>query len=90
MCKSQKCFVISCHVMCREICHFASISNNIHNVKFLKQGLHNTPDLLRKELQQSIDEVDGQYPYILIGYGLCSNGIEGIRAQKYANIYERT
>jgi len=44
--------------------------------------LHNTPDQLRKELQQAIDEVDGKYPYILIGYGLCSNGIVGIKAQK--------
>lgn len=78
----EKCFVINCHVMWRELCHFASLSNNIHNIKFLKQGLHNTPDLLRKELQESIDEVDGEYPLILIGYGLCSNGIEGIRAQK--------
>lgn len=82
MCIGQNCFVISCYVLWREICYFASRSRNIHNFKFLEQGLHNTPDLLRKELQQAIDEVDGKYPYILIGYGLCSNGIVGIKAQK--------
>ena len=47
----------------------------------MKQGLHNTPDALRKELQKAIDEVEGGYSAILIGYGLCSNGLEGIVAR---------
>jgi len=75
--------------MWREICHFASTSCNVHNIKFLKRGLHSTPDLLRKELQEAIDEVDGQYNYILVGYGLCSNGVVGIRAQKSTLVFMR-
>ena len=77
-----KYYIISCHVLWREICHYVSISKNIYNVQFLKQGLHNTPDQLRKELQQAIDAVDGEYEAILIGYGLCSKGTEGISARK--------
>ena len=78
----EKYYIIACHVLWREICHHASVSKNIFYIKFLRQGLHNTPEILRKELQQAIDAVDGEYPVILIGYGLCSNGIEGISAKK--------
>jgi hypothetical protein len=43
------------------------------NFTFLPQGLHDTPDLLRKELQQSIDSVGEDYDAILLGYGLWGN-----------------
>ena len=81
--KAKRFYVISCHVLWREFCHFASLSENIFNFRFLKQGLHCTPDLLRKELQEAIDAVDDDgYAAILIGYGLCSNGIVGITTKK--------
>jgi hypothetical protein len=73
--------VISCHVLWRELCYFASLSKNVFTFTFLPQGLHNTPDLLRKELQQSIDSVEGDYDALLIGYGLCCNGVEEIKAR---------
>ena len=78
----RKLYVIACHVLWREVCYFASMSDNVMNVHFLRQGLHSTPDLLRSELQQAIDEVDPEEcDAILVGYGLCSNGIEGITAR---------
>lgn len=81
--KAKRFYVVSCHVLWREVCHFTSLSENIFNIRFLKQGLHCTPDLLRKELQEAIDAVDNDgYDAILIGYGLCSNGIVGITAKK--------
>lgn len=87
---------IGCHVLWREICYFASQSNNIFSFQFLKQGLHCTPDILRIELQKAIDEAESKadsegreggeggkgYDAILIGYGLCSNGTAGIKAGK--------
>lgn len=73
--------IITCHVLWRELCYYASLSTNVFDFVFLKQGLHNTPDILRKELQAAIDAVEGNYDAILIGYGLCSNGIEGIVAR---------
>ena len=77
----QKFYVISCHVLWRELCHFASISKNVFNFQFLKQGLHDTPDILRQQVQGAIDKLDGDYSAILIGYGLCSNGLVGIQAR---------
>lgn len=74
--------IIACHVLWRELSYFASLSRNVFDFTFLKQGLHNTPDLLRSTLQSAIDEPDRECSAILIGYGLCSNGIEGIVARK--------
>jgi len=73
--------IIACHVLWRELCYFASLSGNVFELQFLKQGLHCTPDLLRKELQAAIDAADGEFSALLIGYGLCSNGIVGIVAR---------
>jgi len=64
------------------LCYYASLSGNVFDFQFLQQGLHNTPDVLRKELQAAIDASDEGFDAILIGYGLCSNGIEGIVARK--------
>jgi len=74
--------IIACHVLWRELCYYASLSKNVFDVCFLKQGLHCTPEVLRAELQGAIDETDGDYDAILIGYGLCSNGIAEIAARE--------
>lgn len=42
----------------------------------LEQGLHRTPERLRESLQQEIDSVDADE--ILLGYGLCGNGVVGL------------
>ncbi len=73
--------IISCHVLWRELSYYASLSRNVFDFHFLKQGLHNVPDSLRDQLQAQIDATDGDYDALLIGYGLCSNGIQGITAQ---------
>lgn len=73
--------VVACHVLWRELCYYASLSNRIFQFNFLKQGLHCTPDLLRTELQAAIDAADPEHTAILLGYGLCSNGLVGIQAR---------
>ena len=43
-------------------------------------GLHINPEMLRHRLQAAIDAASGQFDTILLGYGLCSQAILGIRA----------
>ena len=74
--------VITCHVLWREICHVAALSRHVFDFCFLEQGLHNTPDVLRSSLQAAIDKAPDRAEAILIGYGLCSNGIVGITARE--------
>lgn len=75
--------IVSCHVLWRELCYFAALSPNVFTIEFLKQGLHNTPEVLRDELQKAVNRADGlDCEAVLIGYGLCSNGLQGITASK--------
>lgn len=74
----EKCCIIACKVLWREINFLVSKSAFNYDVIYLEQGLHNEPDKLRSELQDKITEIEKKYEYILIGYGLCSNGIAGI------------
>jgi len=43
-------------------------------------GLHVYPDKLRRTLQEAIDGVSGQYDTIILGYGMCSQAVVGVRA----------
>ncbi len=43
-------------------------------------GLHVNPEKLRHTLQAAIDRVSGNYDIIILGYGLCSQAVIGIRA----------
>lgn len=83
--------LIACKVLYREFCYYPAISRNTVEVRFLEQGLHAEPKKLRDSLQAEIDAVDktGQYDAILIGYGLCSNGTEGLRSRKHKLIIPR-
>jgi hypothetical protein len=43
-------------------------------------GLHVNPEKLRNTLQETIDAVGAEYDTIVLGYGLCSQAIIGIKA----------
>jgi hypothetical protein len=43
-------------------------------------GLHVNPEKLHSKLQEAIDAVRGKYDTILLGYGMCSQAIIGIKA----------
>lgn len=76
------CKVIACEIAFREICHCAARTTNILDLEFLPQGYHDVPKTGLTEIQKRIDAVPaGKYDAILIGYGLCSNIITGLRAE---------
>ncbi len=58
-------------------------------IRYLKQGLHKTPDQLRHLIQEQIDQAAGYASRIILGYGLCSNGIVGVRARRQELIVPR-
>lgn len=94
--------VIACKVLFREIALIAATSPHTIDLTCLQQGLHNTPTVLKDTLQAEIDRIDanqdmhsfstfeGQdFDAILLGYGLCSNGIMGISSKKYKIVVPR-
>jgi hypothetical protein len=72
--------LISCEVFLRELCAAVSGSPNIIDPEFLEIGLHDDADRLRALLQERIDAAGDGYDAVLLGYGLCGNGLAGIRA----------
>lgn len=48
--------------------------------RVLDFGLHTEPNKLREALQHVIDEASGQVDVVILGYGLCSQGVIGLRA----------
>lgn len=92
--------IIACDVLNREISYLASLSKNHIDVTFLHQGLHNTPDKLKEMVQAEVNKANGEFPYnyyntypnydyIILGYGLCSNGIVGITSHSIPMIIPR-
>jgi hypothetical protein len=76
--------LIVCKVLQREAYFCASRSRNVVDVVLMEQGLHDEPDRLRREVQRALEQthdVQGRpYDASLLGYGLCSNGVVGLRA----------
>lgn len=57
-------------------------------VRFLDYGLHRAPERLRQTLQSALEAV--QRPgAVVLGYGLCGNGVKGLRAGRHTLILPR-
>jgi hypothetical protein len=76
--------IVTCAVLEDEITHLSADLKHVVHVEILEQGLHNEPDRLRTTLQAAIDRVEAgtDAEVIVLGYGLCGRGIEGVRAQR--------
>ena len=82
--------VVSCAVLERELELCASRSKNDIELFFLEQGLHNTPDELQRRAQKAIDQADeAGFEAIILGYGLCSRGVVGLKSGKTRLIVPR-
>lgn len=77
--------IITCAVLEDEIEHYGRGLSNLVHVEKMEQGLHNDPPLLRVKLQEAIDRVEAAHPtaeVIVLGYGLCSRGTEGVKTRR--------
>lgn len=103
--------LIACKSMFRELSYLAALSENSIDATFMRQGFHESPELLNKKLQAEIDAVeDGTDSHtnrfsseaasaspqkledidaILLGYGLCSNGIVGLHSRSHRLVVPR-
>jgi hypothetical protein len=74
--------LISCEVLFRETCDAVARSPHQVDIEFLPKGLHDLGSgEMRGELQAAVGRTDpALYGAILLGYGLCGNGLNGLRA----------
>src|SRR5450755_1759704 len=74
--------LISCEVIFREMCDAVARSPHQVDVEFLPKGLHDlgAPNM-REALAAAVAKADPSlYDAVLMGYGLCGNGLAGLRA----------
>jgi len=59
-------------------------------IEFLPQNLHRAPQKMVGFIQQALDKVNEDIEKVILGYGLCSNGIVGLKAPKQGLYIPRT
>jgi hypothetical protein len=69
--------VIACAAVMEEIRPYLPAGTVCHVLDF---GLHADPSSLRRVLQESIDRAAASTEMIILGYGLCSMAVVGLRA----------
>ena len=74
--------LVSCEVFYREMCALVARSPHQVDVTFLPKGLHDLPATdMRGRLQAVIDSIPPEYDAVLMGYGLCNNGLHHLEAR---------
>ncbi len=56
---------------------------------YLPQGLHRTPGKMPAAIQEAIDLASSRADVVLLGYGLCSNGVVGVVARSVPIVLPR-
>jgi hypothetical protein len=82
---------ICCEVFFRMACLAASTSPNTVTFEFTPIKADTVSDELRAMIQAMIDrtEEEGDWDAIILGYGLCGNGTEGLRAKRLKMVIPR-
>jgi hypothetical protein len=82
MTRQRRFRMISCEVSQREVCAAVARSRNLVDVDFLTKGLHDVGQArMAERLQQAVNaRPPAAYEAVLFWYGLCNNGLCGVRA----------
>ena len=78
--------IIACQVVIEEMLPLLPQGVDCETLDF---GLHVNPDKLKKTLQEKIDASGNENGTILLGYGLCSRAVVGLRSEDCALVVPR-
>lgn len=83
--------LISCRVFTREMAAVVARSRHAVEVQLLSMGLHNVGCVnMRERIQAAVDAVDAaHFDAVLLGYGLCNNGLAGVCAREVPLVLPR-
>jgi hypothetical protein len=83
--------LIACEIFYRELCAAVARSPNLVDLEFLPKGLHDIGSAsMVGRLQEAVDRVDAsRYESVLLGYGLCNNGLVGLVARSIPLVIPR-
>jgi hypothetical protein len=80
--------VIACRVF-QDLLERYLPENLVNQITFLDYGLHSIPKKLRQTIQEQIDQIEAA-SLVVLGYGLCGNGLDSIQAGKHTLLIPRT
>jgi hypothetical protein len=83
--------LIACEIFYRELCAAVARSVNQVDIEFLPKGLHDIGKAgMSARIGETLAAVDeAKYEAILLGYGLCSNGLLGLTARSIPLVVPR-
>jgi len=79
--------VISCQVLQDMLARLLP-EGMAHQVTFMDYGLHRVPGKMTAALQEILDGIE-EPSVVMLGYGLCGNGLKGLRAGKHILLVPR-
>lgn len=91
--------IIACRIFERELSYLASQSENQVDITWVGRGLHNTPEKLCRRLKDAVGtlydqiesgELESRPDYIVLGYGLCSRAVVGVKCRDIPIVIPRT
>ena len=72
--------IIACKTLEDEVNDAIQNTGNNYPVYWVESGLHNYPEKLKKELQQTINNLSS-YTYLVMLFGLCGNALLGLSSK---------
>jgi hypothetical protein len=83
--------LIACEILYRELCAAVARAVNQVDLEFLPKGLHDIGQAgMSRRLHEVLAQVDeSRYEAILLGYGLCNNGLVGLTARSIPLVIPR-
>ncbi len=81
--------IIACRVLEPELEVIRGLNRSVE-ICYLDQGLHRTPDKMAALIQEQIDHAASSAQRVVLGYGLCSNGIVGVVARQQGLLVPRS
>ena len=79
--------VIACQVL-QNMLEQLLPENLAEQISFMDYGLHRTPSKMTWTLQEAIDSLETP-SLVVLGYGLCGNGLNGIKAGRHTLLVPR-
>ena len=78
--------IIACATVVEEMAPLLSSEVSCETLDF---GLHINPDELKKSLQHAIDATSEKISHIILGYGLCSQAVTGLKTDRFTLVVPR-
>jgi hypothetical protein len=77
--RTAKRVIVACRIFEPELEKISKPDDGV-KILYLDQGLHMTPHKMAPAIQEQVDQDWSCFDEIVLGYGLCANGIVGVKA----------